>query len=253
MNKLAVLNGLFTAVFFCVATLVLIILVVSGHQQTINKIVDVSWPNCKTIPTNEYSRAIIGASGGLDFRPNPCLGQETTFANSYELYANTGDPGFPRIKKIGKGPLSCSGQNLVCYSYNYGYQAGLYVVKQALFSAAQSDSWWLDVESINSWTNSVAANRADIVGMINAIRASNPFMTPQVGIYTANQQWVALVGHWQIGLPLWLGTGDTSAAQAKTACASSSVTGGQLVMTQYTAGGLDYNYACTYRPVYPNF
>lgn len=253
MSRVSDLLGLVSAIFFGIGMVTLTILVVVGHQQTINKIVDVSWPNCKTIPTSEYSRAIIGASGGLDFRPNPCLGRETTFANSYELYANTGDPGFPRIKIIGRGPLSCGNHDLVCYSYNYGYQAGLYAVKQALFSAAQSDFWWLDVESINSWTNSVAANQADIAGMINAIRASNPFMTPQVGIYTANQQWVALVGHWQIGLPLWLGTGDSSAKQAQSACSSPSVTGGQLVMTQYTTGGLDYNYACVYRPAYPNF
>ena len=158
----------------------------------------------------------------------------------------------PRIKERGTDPLVCRGDQFNCLSYNYGYQAGLYALQQARLAAANSPEWWLDVEAVNSWTNSLSANRADIKGMIDAIESIS-FLRPKIGIYTASNQWVALVGHWNIGLPLWLGTGSTTQAGAKQACTQKSVTGGKIVLTQYTVGQLDYNYACNSLPSHKYF
>ena len=226
-----------------ICLIAVIVSAVVGYSHTINQTVDLSWPNCSHLPADHYSEAILGVTGGLDFSANPCLGQEIAVANSYELYVNTGNPGFPRIKRVGIGPKQCAGRSLVCYSYNYGYQAGLYALKRAELAGAHSPFWWLDVETDNSWTSSIEANRADIAGMINAIQ-SRALFRPVIGIYTASIQWVSLVSHWKIGLPLWLGTGDTSIQKAATDCRRPSVTGGLVLLTQYTVGQLDYNYVC---------
>jgi len=230
-----------------IAIIIVGIIVGFYSRPTIQGSVDLSWPNCNRLSDNSYALAIVGTNGGLDFRPNPCLGNEARMSNKFVLYANTGNPGFPLISKFGKaGPLICpKDNNLICYSFNYGYQAAKYSIRQAnLESAAGSTFWWLDVESINSWTNSIDANRADIEGMVYALR-SNPFLTPKIGIYTAYNQWLSVVGHWDIGLDLWLGTGDTTLLQAKQSCRQPSFVGASIVLSQYTVGNLDFNFSCS--------
>lgn len=229
-------------------SIILITLLVSLAQHEVGRgMADISWPNCNRLPTRFYARAVIGVSGGLDFHPNPCLGNEARLAAVYGLYANTGDPGFPRIARLGIGPLHCRPKDLICYSYNYGYQAGLYALNQAKLNVANSSEWWLDVEAINSWTSSKLANRADISGMIAAIDNSSTLLRPRIGIYTAANQWYALVGHWQLRLPLWLGTGATSKQAAQKACLIKPIFD-RTVLTQYTLGNVDYNYICTQLP-----
>ncbi len=232
------------SLFLSLATL--LALVATSHLPLTHDLtIDISWPNCSRLSSvGSYSAAIIGANGGLDFRPNPCLGLEGKLTNSLATYANTGDPGFPRIRQLGKSPLNCKNNNqLICYSFNYGYQAALYSLKQANLADIHSSFWWLDVESINSWTTSVMANRADIMGMIYAIKTVR-FLRPKIGIYTTNNQWVATVGHWNINLPLWLGTGQTNAQAAAKYCNQRSIIGSNIVLTQYTIGRLDYDYRC---------
>ena len=229
-----------------IAVVVVAGLILGGLNEVGHGMVDISWPNCNRLPGKFYERAVIGVSGGLDFHPNICLGNEVRTTAVYGLYANTGNPGFPRIRQLGRGPLKCSGGiALVCHSYDYGYNAGLYALRQAKLSAANSPEWWLDVEEVNSWTNSINANRADIAGMIDALR-SVPFLKNHVGIYTTTNQWVAIVGNWNLNLPLWLGTGATNKTDAKKACMQKPVTGSKIVLTQYTIGKQDYNYVCSY-------
>jgi len=219
-----------------------------NNQPVNSATIDLSWPNCLRLSNERYSQVIVGSSGGLDFRPNPCLAEEARMSNDYVLYTNTGNPGFPRIKQLGSfGPLVCpSHNNFICYSFNYGYQAAEYSMRQAyLAAAADSTYWWLDVETINSWSSSVVANRADIMGMIDAFRSSR-FLLPKVGVYTANNQWQTIVGNnWRIGLPLWLGTGDSTRSQARQSCHQSSIIGGSIVLSQYTSGNLDFDFNCS--------
>ena len=216
-----------------------------ANSPNSHAIVDISWPNCKSLPLSSFRVAIIGVNGGLDYSTNPCLGSEARLSSHDLTYLNSGDPGFPRIYSLGQGPLRCKpANNLVCYSFNYGYRAALYSIKEADLAAVHSPFWWIDVESINSWTSSVAANRADISGMVAAIKATIPF-SPKVGIYSATNQWISLVGHWRIGLPLWLGTGAVSRSSAASFCHQTSFTGAKIILTQYTIGPLDYNYSCS--------
>lgn len=248
MNKelFSWLNKWLSAYLVVLSLIVLVTGVLIFTRPLILGTVDLSWPNCNRLGNGDYSSVIVGSSGGLDFRPNPCLGNEARLSNNYLIYTNTGNPGFPRIRQLGiSGPLHCQSTNsFLCYSFNYGYQAAQYSMRQAdLAAAAGSTFWWLDVETINSWTSSIDANRADIMGMVYALKSSR-FLKPNVGIYTANNQWVALVGHWDIELPLWLGTGDTSYLQAAQACKQASITGGPILLSQYTIANLDFNFRC---------
>ncbi|MCL4357354.1 hypothetical protein M1512_00440 [Patescibacteria group bacterium] len=216
-----------------------------SSTKPINATIDLSWPNCSDIPNRFFKSAVIGVTGGLDFHSNPCAGNEMSVVSTYNIYSNTGDPGFPRIKQLGKKPLACHGLELVCYSFNYGYTAGRYARLQAQYAGLHASMWWLDVESINSWTNSIAANRADIEGMaLGIIGSGHNLLTMAIGIYSAVNQWQAIVGNWRPGFPLWLGTGDLSLKAAKSACVTPSITGGPIVLTQYTVANLDYDYVC---------
>jgi hypothetical protein len=216
-----------------------------SNTEPINATIDLSWPNCSDIPDQFFRSAVIGVTGGLDFHPNLCAGNEMTVASTYDIYSNTGNPGFPRIKQLGKKPLACHGLELVCYSFNYGYAAGRYARIQAQYAGLHATMWWLDVEAINSWTNSIAANRADIEGTaLGIIGSGHHLLTVTIGIYSAINQWRAIVGNWYPGTALWLGTGDLSLEAAKSACVTASITGGPIVLTQYTVANLDYDYVC---------
>ena len=222
--------------------------IITTEYHTVNAAtIDLSWPNCNNLPHARYERVIIGVNGGLDFHPNPCAGNEATLSGNYDLYANTGDPGFPRIKDVGRGPLFCRGRNLVCYSYNYGYRAAQYSIRQARLAGLHAVRWWLDVEADNSWTRSKRANRADIRGMISALK-NTKFLHVSLGVYSAPPQWLAIVGHWQTKLPLWLGTGASSASHAAARCSDSSLRGYPVVMTQYTKRNIDFNFICKALP-----
>lgn len=214
-------------------------------QKLILKVVDISWPNCQRLANIElFSTVIVGVNGGLDFRLNPCLGNEIGLGINRIVYLNSGDPGFPRIKKLGTGPLNCqSNKQLICYSFNYGYMAAIYSIKQADLANAHSAFWWIDVEAVNSWTNSIYANRADIMGMIYALKNVR-ILKPKIGVYTTYHQWHALMGNWHLNLPLWLGTGLTSSSQAAKKCSLPSVLGSKIIFSQYTIANLDYDYVC---------
>jgi len=230
-----------------IVLLLTIAIFMSVLTQKVNyshNVIDVSWPNCQSNTSITFANSIVGVNGGLDFKPNPCMGQEISLSTDYELYLNTGDPGFPRIKLLGTAPLKCTkADNLVCYSYNYGYQAGVYSVKQALHANAHTDYWFLDVETDNSWTSSYLANRADLAGMIDAIKQYN-FFAPKIAIYTTNYQWHQIVGNWHINLPIWLGTGGTNIATAVQACRQTSFLAQPIILAQYTLGSLDYDLTC---------
>jgi hypothetical protein len=225
---------------------VTLVLLVFTRLHYSSAIVDLSWPNCSHLPRTYFSKAVVGVTGGLDFHVNKCSGNEASLAETYEIYANTGNPGLPRIKRFENSPFVCTSQDaLVCYSFNYGYNAGIYALNQANLANLHSAFWWLDVETDNSWTVFRYANRADIYGMLEAL-ASVRFLHPKLGIYTTTNQWRAIVGNWSLGLPLWLGTGSTSIVAARQACSVQSVTGSPVSMTQYISsdGMQDYDYNC---------
>ena len=222
-----------------VALFVALLATPAGHFT--NNIVDVSWPNCHQSKTSAQA-GIVGVTGGLDFRPNPCLGEEPGWFNHVSLYMNTGYPDTAHARRFTSSPKRCARGADDCLAYNYGYNAALYAVQLADRQGAHANLWWLDVETENSWSASIVRNREALQGSIDAIRRSVPFV--QVGIYSSPLQWSQLVGKWHNQLPSWVATGATSQGPAQAACRQPSFTGGSTWLAQYTPKYLDIDYAC---------
>jgi hypothetical protein len=139
-------------------------------------------------------------------------------------------------------PKVCASTDLPCIAYNYGYNAGLYsvsYVKGQGYNTART--WWLDVETMNSWTNDPTQNQQSLLGVRDALVASGATM---VGAYSTTYQWNTITGSWANFWPSWGATTWRSAKQASTYCTGHQFTGGPSVLMQYTGKVFDEDYAC---------
>jgi hypothetical protein len=204
---------------------------------------DVSWPNCKTKTIMDYSSGFIGVNDGLDFTGTPCLSKETTWFQKYALYVNTGYAGDKLARKYGSSPRICKDTDSTCLAYDWGYQATAYSIKYANSMNTHSNEWWLDVETINSWTRDAQVNRASISGALRALHTLIPFAT--AGIYSTADQWNHLTNSWQISEPIWYAIGPGDTQDAYNACDSVYLfTGGDLWLVQYEQL-IDQNVTCS--------
>lgn len=217
-----------------------VVLLAPKLKPASNTITDVSWPNCN-LQSVSGQWDIVGVTGGLDLRPNRCLGSETGWFSHYALYMNTGYPGVRYAKKFASSPHSCATSNEACLAYNYGYNASLYAIKYAASRDVHSNLWWLDVETDNSWSTKIALNRASLQGSIDALR-QNVILT-KIGIYSYPAQWQVITDNWHSDLPAWVATGSTDKSVANQACKGPSFDGGPIWLGQYTPN-LDVNQPC---------
>jgi hypothetical protein len=222
-----------------VVLLILLFVVHNPHHS--NNIVDISWPNCAVAKTNTYSEGIVGVTGGLDFRPNPCLAGEASIFSKYALYMNTGYPGRSYGLRFRSSPIRCVSTNDRCLAFNWGYNAAEYAIRYSYVQVAHSNEWWIDVETDNSWTDNTGVNRSSIEGAIAATKQI-PFVRT-IGIYSTPDQWFLITNYWQNGLPEWIGTGSLSKSIARQDCYSLSFTGGPVKLSQYTQN-LDVDLSC---------
>jgi hypothetical protein len=235
---------------------------------------DVSYPQCgKTLP-DDRAFAIVGVNGGLSTKANPCLSQQLTWAwgaggsvatqPPAQLYLNTANPGqvTPKVStwpKTGTTPYgTCNGTNTAACSWQYGWERAQNSVISFFTPAARAatvDSlpsrytWWLDVETMNSWQAGSSAalerNRATLEGMAAYLVSKKA----KVGIYSTNQQFAQIVGTVPATSILaprdsWL-AGATSLTGAQANCSRPPlVPRGRVVLAQYVQGGLDHNTAC---------
>lgn len=225
-----------------VLVLLLAIVVFSSSSQTNHSVIDVSWPNCSLRPSSKYAFGIIGVTGGLDFRQNPCLIKETAWFASYNLYMNTGYPGASYGRRYLHSPKQCNKTNTICLAYNWGFNAAKYALSYASRSNVHTFHWWLDVETVNSWTNNPAVNRASLAGAAAAIERLQIFS--QVGFYAFPGQWNFLTNYWQNNHPAWQATGSANRTIAVSTCKEQSFTGGTVLYAQYTTR-IDINVPCT--------
>jgi len=216
-------------------------LVIAPSIHFSNNIVDISWPNCKHAAVYAQS-GIVGVTGGLDFRPNPCLNDEFGWLNHAALYMNTGYPGVGYARRFSHTPQQCQPTASRCLAYNYGYNASLYAIHYAASRNAHSNLWWLDVETENSWSTNTTLNKAALQGAVDALKQTIPFVT--VGIYSDGQQWGELTGGWPNHLPSWMATGAAQLSAARSACQAPSFDAGTNWLAQYTPGNVDINYPC---------
>jgi hypothetical protein len=202
--------------------------------------VDVSYPNCSSSISNNLAFGIVGVTGGLNFHPNSCLSTESAHFKNLSFYTNTGYPGLTTALNYQNSPKTCATNDLNCLAYNYGYNAGQYAVSYAQAQGVWSSTWWLDVETMNTWSSDTAQNIQSLQGQTDALKASG---AASVGVYSTTAQWGSITGGWKNGFPSWGATTWQTARQAKTYCTGHEFTGGPTYLIQFR-GKLDQDYAC---------
>jgi hypothetical protein len=224
---------------------------------------DVSYPQCGgALPTN-VDGGIVGVNNGVVLSANPCLATEwawarngTTYAPAF--YANTANPGPAKSSHWPTGqqtPQVCDGSNSTACSYDYGWNAAQDSFKDAatVTSTPSAFTWWLDVETGNSWetlesvygqtAQSKANDTAALAGEVDALRSLG---AATVGVYSTSYQWGQITGGTGTQFassPAWIaGTGSLSTAQSN--CTATSFTGGAVVLGQYSKSGYDADLHC---------
>jgi hypothetical protein len=234
---------------------------------------DVSFPQCGRSLPRPQAFAIVGVNGGVPTVANPCLADELRWARSssgsggqpaVQLYLNTADPG--RADPSGTWPTSgttpygpCVGGNTTACSWQYGWQRARTSVTGFFTPAAldaqvdpkpSSYTWWLDVETANTWQYGSAAaqarNRAVLEGMAGYLQQQGA----RVGVYGLAVELPRIVGRVPPESPLhpldsWL-AGGHSLDDAAAACAGAPLlAGGNVRMVQFVSDGIDYDVACS--------
>ncbi|MDQ3239593.1 MAG: hypothetical protein M3P33_03655 [bacterium] len=205
---------------------------------------DVSYPQCSKVLPDDPLFAVIGVNGGKAYKPNPCLASLFKWAQSGKLppslYVNLNFISPLTIHHSIIGPKICNPIDQECLAYNYGYQAIEYSFNYAKNSHAITKNWWLDIETMNTWSNDVVLNRNVIAGAIDNLRSKDLI----VGVYSTRYQWTQITGDWDNNLPVWL-AGARDKEQAYQRCDESrSFTGGKVIMVQYIENDLDHNFLC---------
>jgi hypothetical protein len=204
---------------------------------------DVSWPNCSAaIHINKVDFGIVGVSDGLGYSQNPCLANEASHFNSPSLYVNTG--WYAQSSHINpSSPKKCKLTDEDCLAYNYGYNAGLYALSYANSLGLKSNTWWLDVESDNTWSAHTTQNRNSLKGEYAALANAG---VQKIGAYSTTDQWDSITGNWLNNWPSWGSTTWKTAKQAQTYCTGHNFTGGNSILMQYLPNNssLDHDVAC---------
>ncbi len=221
---------------------------------------DISYPQCGGAYPSNPAFAIVGVNGGRVFSVNPCLASQITWGGgaATELYANTGNPG-PALSSfwpVGQTtPRYCDPNNTdtADCAFDYGYNAARHSYETALAAYRQlgiaaspsAATWWLDVETSNSWREDVSLNVAALAGEVEYLR--DVAGVTRLGFYSTTYQWGEITGGTKVfsAYPSW-GAGARSERVARNLCESTttSFTGAALVMVQYPYQGFDATVRC---------
>jgi hypothetical protein len=203
--------------------------------------VDVSWPNCSA-SISKTAFGIVGVTGGKNFTQNSCLKAEASHFVNLSLYLNSGYPGQSTGINYQNAPKACATTDLNCLAYNYGYNAGQFAYNYAQNNGVYANSWWLDVETMNTWSGDTTQNQNSLQGELDALKDAG---IPTLGVYSTTAQWQSITNGWKNGLPSWGATTWTNAKQAATYCHGHEFTGGPSYLMQFTPKrSLDQDYAC---------
>jgi hypothetical protein len=258
---------------------------------------DISWPQCGGAYPTGQAFGIVGVNHGLANDQNLCFASELAWAWSSSgnsspgklplaaLVVNTADPGqvvptvgdWPRDNVDPNGvpitepyPTLCDGTDSPACAWQYGWdraiQDMLWLISVGPLPPGVADAnvphtytWWLDVETGNSWETGAAGisnNVADLQGMVAAFENTNETVKgggihlgdASVGIYSTASQWSQITGNpgdpGNLGsLPDWIpGARTLSGAQAN--CALAGFTTPHPTITQWFGRPFDGDYAC---------
>jgi hypothetical protein len=242
---------------------------------------DVSYPQCTsagatttTVGGLGGAFGVVGVTGGRPYGANSCSTAEYTWASSLPsasaLYMNTANPAptssFYWPASGTTDPALCldaSSKTDPGCAYDYGWHAAADALthQAANIPTALTATWWLDVETGNSWNGDGASNAADLQGAFDYLRNQG---VGTVGIYSTSYQWQTITGGYNptntyasrwaseftamypmTGSPVWI-AGVGSLSNANTACASAGFAGGPVWLAQYADGsGYDADVACS--------
>jgi hypothetical protein len=211
---------------------------------------DVSYAQCgQLLPTNRSSVTIVGVEGGRSFTLNPCFGDLIHWANvtgrHLEFYINTSFPAGSKIHHGDTGPKgTCQSDDWACRAYNYGFNNAEFAFHDAQVSGAVADTWWLDVETANSWDVSPTLNDAVIQGAVDSLRAHRLL----VGIYSIPPDWSAIAGTYATNVPKWDVQLQQSVPVTNYCLAANGFGGGAIAMVQVDGGTIDRDYPCPVNP-----
>ena len=184
---------------------------------------DISWPECGGAMPPPSSIAIVGVDGGHPFSQNPCLQQETAWAQSATTraqYMVLDSPiGFttPHVLEYAyHGPAGdCTATEYACQTFNWGWNAANADLQNAAAGGATSDQWWLDIElptqgsidpsgpqcyTPNFWICDQKLNSIVVIAATAALTLHGK----HVGVYSTRKQWQAITGGLNLGLPTWI-------------------------------------------------
>ncbi len=251
---------------------------------------DISYPQCgHAFPTNVLF-GIVGVNKGIVYSPNPCLGANGTDPSELawaetnaptgehaQLYANTADPG-PAISSYwpdgSTAPEPCNTEgsdvladrDTIACNYDYGWYAAedsyltavaaytsLGDVNQADASATPyENTWWLDVETANSWRTDTTRNAAALQGAADYLASRG---VTAIGFYSTPTQWATITGNpveftatgtpeGVSNYPSWV-AGARTLRGAQSRCSSTTgFTGGQVALAQYFSNSFDADLRC---------
>lgn len=226
---------------------------------------DVSYPQCGGVLPTRADFAVVGVNAGTGTTTNPCLAEQLAWGDSADsngtprradVYVNTANPGhlgdwWPSADLTRSGaPVTnqegrCAGAEDAACAYVYGFSIATDDLQGRGVTAAADRTWWLDVETMNSWSWNRQANLAAVEGMAAAIHAAGG----DVGVYSTQRQWDLIVGDATpsvvlAGTPSWI-AGATTRAGALSTCAAAPLTpGGRIGMVQWVEDGVDHDIAC---------
>jgi hypothetical protein len=235
---------------------------------------DVSYPQCETDLPRERAFVVVGVNGGLPTRANPCLTEQLAWAwlssgelagqPGAQLYLNTANPGQLR-RQVDTWPTRgttpygvCDGGNSEACSWQYGWERAQFSVVEHFAPAARSVlldedpadyTWWLDVETENTWQYGSSGARARNLATLEGMTAYLLYRGAEVGIYSTHQQFGEIVGRVGpasnlAGLDSWI-AGASTLEGAEQNCAQPPLTpGGRVTLTQYVRE-LDRNHSCS--------
>jgi hypothetical protein len=233
-KRFSILAATIAAVLFASTSLA----AAQGIYQSGTTGVDVSYPNCSAaVPRTSFG--VVGVTHGLFYSYNQCLSAEASHFSNLSLYINTG--WYSQSSHLNAAsPRVCTAGDNNCLAYNYGYNAALDALNYANSLGITSSTWWLDVETANSWNADTVQNQNSLQGSHDALANSG---AATVGVYSTTAQWQSLTGGWQNGWPNWGASTWTTAKQAAKYCSGHQFNGGLTYLVQYK-GKLDQDYAC---------
>jgi hypothetical protein len=208
---------------------------------------DISWPQCDSVPppANAYLFGVVGVTSGHAFRNNPCFASQYAWATGpmapESVYLNLNEDIGTTSLYGDTGPYGVCHEGEACHALNYGYNAAssAYAYAAQQMPSFVATTWWLDIETENSWSeDDLARNRDVIVGALRLLQMEHGFT---VGIYSTESMWHEITGSWQSTLPVWLG--GATKEDAKTHCGV-GFTGGPVYLVQYPNGDYDGDYVC---------